>query len=133
MELLYFISGILTVGIVYSILLLRKNQSSYADAIERLQSHQNLSSIRFGDMDEEIDRINLYTLDIKSKLEKDQYTSVAEINKKLEELNSMVNVMNNRLGVNQKVMETSISKTTTEINTLNNRLKALGQDPNFIR
>lgn len=133
MELLYFISGILTVGIVYSILLLRKNQSSYADAIERLQSHQNLSSIRFGDMDEEIDRINLYALDIKSKLEKDQYTSVAEINKKLEELTSMVNVMNNRLGVNQKVMETSISKTTTEINTLNNRLKALGQDPNFIR
>lgn len=133
MELLYFISGILTVGIVYSILLLRKNQSSYADAIERLQSHQNLSSIRFGDMDEEIDRINLYALDIKSKLEKDQYTSVAEINKKLEELTSMVNVMNNRLGVNQKVMETSISKTTTEINTLNNRLKALGQDPNFVR
>jgi len=133
MELLYFISGILTVGIVYSIVLLRKNQSSYADAIERLQSHQNLSSIRFGDMDEEIDRINLYTLDIKSKLEKDQYTSVAEINKKLEELTNMVNVMNNRLGVNQKVMETSISKTTTEINTLNNRLKALGQDPNFIR
>lgn len=133
MELLYFISGILTVGIVYSILLLRKNQSSYADAIERLQSHQNLSSIRFGDMDEEIDRINLYALDIKSKLEKDQYTSVAEINKKLEELTNMVNVMNNRLGVNQKVMETSISKTTTEINTLNNRLKALGQDPNFIR
>lgn len=133
MELLYFISGILTVGIVYSILLLRKNQSSYADAIERLQSHQNLSSIRFGDMDEEIDRINLYALDIKSKLEKDQYTSVAEINKKLEELTNMVNVMNNRLGVNQKVMETSISKTTTEINTLNNRLKALGQDPNFVR
>ena len=55
------------------------------------------------------------------------------INKKLEELTNMVNVMNNRLGVNQKVMETSISKTTTEINTLNNRLKALGQDPNFIR
>jgi len=133
MELLYFISGILTVGIVYSIVLLRKNQSSYADAMERLQSHQNLSSIRFGDMDEEIDRINLYTLDIKSKLEKDQYASVSEINKKIGELGEMTNAMNVRLSESNKVFTKNASDAFTQIQSVKNTLKALGQDPNFVR
>jgi hypothetical protein len=37
MELLYFISGILSVGVTYGIILLRKNQNNYHDALARLQ------------------------------------------------------------------------------------------------
>ena len=51
MELLYFISGILTVGVTYGIILLRKNQNNYHDALARLQHHQNISSIREGNID----------------------------------------------------------------------------------
>ena len=133
MELLYFISGILSVGIVYSVVLLRKNQSSYADATARLQSHLNISSLRYEDMNEDLKAMENLVMDLTSKMEKDQYSSVSEINKKIGELGEMVNAMNVRISTNQKVMETSISRSSTEINTLKNTLKSLGQDPNFIR
>ena len=76
MELLYFISGILSVGITYAILLLRKNQSNYHDALARLQHHQNISSIRSNELSSNVDDLKLWSKDIKNKLEKDQYESV---------------------------------------------------------
>ena len=54
MELLYYICGILSVGIIYAIFLLRRNQTHYHDALARLQSHQNISSIRNGDVKEKL-------------------------------------------------------------------------------
>lgn len=133
MELLYFISGILSMGIVYSIVLLKKNQSNYHDALARLQSHQNISSLRHTDVVEKVDGILGYIKDVENKMEKDQYSSVSEINKKVGELGEMASAINVRVSQNQKILETSISKTTTEINTLKNNLKQLSQNPNFIR
>ena len=133
MELLYFISGILTVGIVYSIVLLRKNQSSYADATARLQSHLNISSLRYEEVNEDLKAVEDLVMNLTSQMEKDQYSSVSEINKSIGEIKEMTNAMNVRISANQKIMETSISRTSTEINTLKNSFKQLGQDPNFIR
>lgn len=133
MELLYFISGILSVGITYSIVLLRKNQSNYTDALARLQSFMNISSIRVEELKEKVGVVEEKYSDIVLKLEKDQYSSVSEINNRIGELSKMTNVMNERVSQNQKILETSISRTSTEINTLKNNLKQLSQNPNFIR
>ena len=133
MELLYYICGILSVGIIYAIFLLRRNQSHYHDALARLQSHQNISSIRNGDVKEKLYDLTEYTKDIKSKMEKDQYSSVSEINNRMGELNKMTSAMNVKITQNQKILETNISRTSTEINTIKNTLKQLGQDPDFIR
>lgn len=133
MELLYFISGILSVGIVYSIVLLRKNQSHYHDALARLQSFMNVSSIRVEELKEKVGVVEEKYSDIILKLEKDQYSSVSEINNRIGEISKMANAMNERVSQNQKILETSISRTTTEINTLRHNLKQLGQDPNFIK
>ena len=133
MELLYYICGILSVGIIYAIFLLRRNQSHYHDALARLQSFQNISSIRNGDVKEKLHDLTEYTKDIKSKMEKDQYSSVSEINNRMGELNKMTSAMNVKITQNQKILETNISRTSTEINTIKNTLKQLGQDPDFIR
>ena len=133
MELLYFISGILSVGIAYSIVLLRKNQSHYHDALARLQSFMNVSSIRVEELKEKVGVVEEKYSDIILKLEKDQYSSVSEINNRIGEQTKMTNAINERVSQNQKILETSISRTTTEINTLRHNLKQLGQDPNFIK
>ena len=70
MELLYFISGILSVGITYSIVLLRKNQSHYHDALARLQSFMNISSIRVEELKEKVGVVEERYSDIIEKLEK---------------------------------------------------------------
>ena len=133
MELLYYIGGILSVGIIYAIFLLRRNQSHYHDALARLQSFQNISSIRNGDVKDKIDELTEYTKDIKSKMKKDQYSSVSETNNRIGELNKMASAMNIKITQNQKILETNISRTSTEINTMKNTLKQLGQNPDFIR
>ena len=133
MELLYFISGILSVGIAYSIVLLRKNQASYADATARLQSHLNISSLRYEEMNENLKAVEDLVMDLTSKMEKDQYASVSEINKKIGELGEMANAMNIRLSESNKVFTKNASDAFTQIQSLKNTLKSLGQDPNFIR
>ena len=133
MELLYFISGILSVGITYAILLLRKNQTHYTDALASLQSYKNISSIRLSEVNEDLDRLTEFITEVKLKMEKDQYGSVSEINKKMGEVTKMTQAMNVRISENQKILETNISRTSVEINTMRNNLKQLSQDPNFIR
>ena len=133
MELLYYICGILSVGITYAIFLLRKNQSHYHDALARLQSHQNISSIRNGDVKEKINELAEYIKDVKDKMKKDQYSSVSETNNRMGELNKMASAMNEKITQNQKILETNISRTSTEINMIKNTLKQLGQNPDFIR
>jgi len=133
MELLYFISGILSAGITYAILLLRKNQTHYTDALASLQSFKNVSSIRLLEVNEDLDRLTEFITEVKINMEKDQYGSVSEINKKMGEVTKMTQAMNVRISENQKILETNISRTSVEINTMRNNLKQLSQDPNFIR
>ena len=133
MELLYFISGILSVGITYSIVLLRKNQSNYADALESLQSFKNISSIRLDAVDEDLEFVETKYSEILSKLEKDQYASISEINGKLKDLSRQTNAMNERLSQINKTLNNHISQSSVERNTLKTNFKKLSQDPNFIR
>lgn len=132
MELLYFISGILTVGIAYSIVLLRKNQSNYHDALARLQSHQNISSMRIADLESEIKEAGRLIADVEVNMEKDQYASVSELNKKIEEIAQMTNAINVREAQLDKLVENNFSKTFSEIQQLKKNIKAIGDDQ-FIR
>jgi predicted nucleic acid-binding OB-fold protein len=93
----------------------------------------NVSSIRVEELKEKVGVVEEKYSDIILKLEKDQYSSVSEINNRIGEISKMANAMNERVSQNQKILETSISRTTTEINTLRHNLKQLGQDPNFIK
>jgi CTP synthase (UTP-ammonia lyase) len=133
MELLYFISGILSVGITYSIVLLRKNQSNYTSALEKLQSFMNISSVNVAELRDTVSLVEEKYFDIIEKLEKDQYASISEINERLKDLSRQTNAMNERLSQVSKTLNNHISQSSVERNTLKNNFKKLSQDPNFIR
>jgi len=133
MELLYFISGILSVGIAYSVVLLRKNQSNYHDALARLQHHQNISSIRNSEYQEKIEAMEELTKDIQSKLEKDQYESIAEINKELVELHGKFNNFRDEVGIAAVTNEKNFGTVFTELGQVKQTVKVMSQDPNFTR
>lgn len=132
MELLYFISGILSVGVLYGIWLLRTVKSSHADLLAQYQSHSNISSIRYGDLSDDLKTVEDLVMDITSKMEKDQYSSVAEINKKIEAIAQLANAINVREAQAAKLAETNFSKTFGEIQQLKKNIKLLSQD-NFIK
>lgn len=132
MELMYFISGILVAGTTYATVLLRKNQSNYQDALARLQSYQNISSMRLSDLEEEIKEVGMLIRDVEAKMEKDQYASVSELNKKIDEIGGLATKTNSKLGEANKVFNKNLSDMSNEMQQLKINLKALGQDPNML-
>ena len=120
MELLYFISGILSVGVIYGILLLRTVKSSHTDLLARHQSQSNISSIRFSEV-----------VDDQSGMEKDQYENLAKINTDLQMVSGLANATNNRLGEVNKVMLKTTSDAFTQIQQLKSNLKQAIQGPNM--
>lgn len=128
MELLYFISGVLSIGTIYAVILLRKNQARYNDALSRLQHFQNITSLRYSDLDEKITDAARLVADVEVKLEKDQYKSVSEINKRLEEVADKTEVVNLRESQLNKLVENNFSKTFTELQSLKNTVKKIGQE-----
>tara|TARA_R110001632_G_scaffold169241_1_gene288097 strand:- start:959 stop:1366 length:408 start_codon:yes stop_codon:yes gene_type:complete len=131
MELLYFISGILSVGIIYGIILLRTIKSSHDDLLARHQSQSNISSIRFSEMVDDMDSLNNLVRDIQSGMEKDQYENLAKINTDLKMVSALANATNNRLGEVNKVMLKTTSDTFTQIQQLKSNLKQAIQGPNM--
>ena len=131
MELLYFISGILSVGIIYGITLLRTIKSSHDDLLARHQSQSNISSIRFSEMVEDMDSLNDLVRDIQSGMEKDQYENLAKINTDLKMVSELANATNNRLGEVNRVMQKTTSDAFTEIRQLKSNLKQAIQGPNM--
>ena len=132
MELLYFISGILTVGVLYGIRLLRTVKSSHTDLLARYQSQSNISSIRFADLDEEIKTAGRLIADVQAEMEKDQYAALSEINKEISEVKALADSTNNRLGDTDKKFTNNIRDILNEIQQLKVNVKALGEDPNFL-
>ena len=132
MELIYFISGILTVGIVYGINLLRYVKSSHTELLAKYQSQSNISSIRYGDMDEELKGLKILIGDIQSKMEKDQYENLSEINKTISEVKDLAVGNKNKALKTELYQNGNIEKAFNEIQTMKNQIRALGEDPNFI-
>ena len=131
MELLYFIIGVLSAGIVYGITLLRSVKSSHTEMLARHQSHLNISSIRSIDVDEAIEDLKLLVNDIQSNMEKDQYESLSEINGKLRDGILLAEANNRKISENAKVFNKNVSDAFTDIQQLKNSLKVLTQNPNM--
>jgi hypothetical protein len=131
MELLYFISGILSVGIIYGIILLRTIKSSHDDLLTRHQSQSNIFSVRFAELVEEVVSLDTLVNDIQSGMEKDQYENLTKINTDLKMVSELANATNNRLGEVNKVMVKTTSDAFTEIQQLKRVLKQAIQGPNM--
>ena len=132
MELIYFISGILTVGVVYGIVLLRVVKSSHTELLGRHQLQSNISSIRNADIDDAIDDLKLLIGDIQANMEKDQYESLGNINKRIKELDTVAYENLNKINQSNQVFNKNVTDAFNEIQQIKRGLKALGQDPNFV-
>jgi len=132
MELLYFISGILTVGVVYGVVLLGKVKSSHTELLERYQSQSNISSIRESDFEVKIKDLNTLLLDIQGKMEKDQYASISEINERIKFLEGLITKNTQNINKSANTFNKDIAEAFSQINQLKRNLNKIGEDPNMV-
>ena len=131
MELLYFISGVLSVGVLYGIRLLRTVKSSHTELLARHQSQSNISSIRHTDIGDTIDDLKLLIGDIQTNMEKDQYESLGNINKRIKELDTVAYENLNKINQSNQVFNKNVTDAFSEIQQVKNALKIMAQDPNM--
>ncbi len=128
MELLYFISGVLVVGIGYGVKLLLSVRSSHTELLERHQSQSNIFSIRSLELNEELGDLKLLIGDIQTNMEKDQYENLDKLNNKTERILGLVNNNTN----SHKVVEAEFQNIKNEIHSIKMNIKGLSEDPNFL-
>ena len=131
MELIYFISGVVTVGAVYSAVYLRSVKSKYEDLLASLQSSSNISSIRDAENGEKMDELNQYIRDVRETLEKDNYTGITELNSKLDVYQESYLGAQTRTNQFINTTDGEIKKIYNEIQNTKAMIRALKEDPNF--
>jgi predicted nucleic acid-binding Zn-ribbon protein len=82
---------------------------------------------------ESLENLESRITSVQDKLEEDSYDNISGITKQLAELNKMTNAMNVRFGDGAKFTEKQLSAAFTEIQQLKTNIKALNQDPNLMR
>ena len=132
MEIIYFISGILTVGVGYGVVLLRKVKSSHTELLKKYQSQSNISSIRESDFDIKIKDLNTLLLDIQGKMEKDQYASISEINERIKFLEGLISKNTQNTNNAANTFNKDIAEVFSQINQLKRNLNKIGEDPNMV-
>ena len=124
MELLYFICGILSVGITYAVVLLKKNQSNYHDALARLQHHQNISSIRNAEVNERLDEM----MEVVRVIQSD-YVPNGDLSERIKNIDNILEEMAKKIAKDRSFTEKVQFDAGNNIQRLNDRINKIGQDP----
>ena len=132
MEILIYISGLLTTLIATLIVVANKFNIKYTKLLASNQSISNITSIRYEEMREKTDDLRILISDIQNTMEKDQYESLSGINKDLKDIGEIAMANNKRIGDNAKVTERNISDLLQQVTLMKGNIKALGQDPNSL-
>ena len=132
MEILIYISGLLTTFIAVLLVAAIKINRKYNLLLDSNQHISNISSIQNGEMREQIDDMRLLMVDIQNTMEKDQYESLSGINKELKHIGDITMLNNKRIGDNAKVFERNISDLLQQVTLIKGNLRALAQDPSSI-
>jgi len=131
MEILIYISGLLTtLGMVIGVTSFKLNKK-YVDLLNKTQSISNISSIRNSENITKLRDLEVLIGDIQNTMEKDQYESLSEINGKLREGILLAERNNRKIGENAKVFNKNVTDAFTQIQQLRSNIKALSQDPNM--
>lgn len=131
MEILFFISGILSVAWLHGVFQVRKIQREYTEVLASLQHTSNISSLRYGETNEKLDETNLYIQDVKDTLGKDSYSGINELNLKLEEFETSFRTVTDRNNNFIGITEGEIKRIYGEIENTQAMIRALKEDPNF--
>ena len=131
MELLYFIGGVLSVGVIYGVWLLRSVKSSHTELLARHQSQSSISSIRNNEFEEQLGDLKILIGDIQASMEKDQYENLSGINQRIKELDTVAYENLSKIEFASGANEKNFSTVFSEIQQVKNALKIIAQDPNM--
>lgn len=127
--LLTFINGGLALATVYHVVSILKVKTQYESMLEQQSTLQNQQTIQNQSLRERADDMKMLIMDIQSNMEKDSYSDLSNINKKISAIEATVEnhakSWQGEQAFEKKVMES--------LSNIKQWMKRMGDDPTLIR
>lgn len=127
MEFLYFINGIMFIGVLYGVFHAKNIKSLNEKLIEQNQLIKNQTTIKYTEIQESVGDVIDLVARIEDEMVKDQYANFSQTNKKMEELETKVTQLLNSLTQLTKESQDNIGKAFSEISQIKTIIKAIQQ------
>jgi hypothetical protein len=132
MELIYFISGILTVGVIYGTYLLINIKKSAREIMAHNTKTIKVFTRRIEDIDAEVSQVTSDLSRIKKEMSTDSYESITSIKEHLLKIDSSVESGKIKLIESNRLFNKNIVDLHNELSTFKRNMNTLQRDPNEI-
>ena len=124
-----FINGALLLATVYYVITAHKTKVAYESMLEHQSSLQARQSYENQLLREKAEDMEVLIMDIQSNMEKDKYSDLSNINKKIQSIETTVN----NHSVSWKEEEKFKGKVMESLANIKQWMKRMGDDPTLIR
>ena len=139
METIYFIIGVLSTVLGYGVYILHTVKKSHTNLLNELDVHKNFLSHKYQESiqayeraNKQVGEIKRYVTDIQDKMNKDSYEQIGTVNNSLEKHIGNFNSYKETPDKLFYTADTQLKKLFEQHSELNEKLKTLSNDPNFI-
>lgn len=127
--LLTFINGSLALATVYHVVSILKVKTQYESMLAQQSTLQNQQTIQNQALREKAEDMEALIMDIQSNMEKDNYSDLSNINKKIQSIETTVN----NHSLSWKEEEKFKGKVMESLANIKQWMKRMGDDPTLIR
>jgi uncharacterized protein (UPF0335 family) len=132
MELIYFISGILTVGVAYGTYLLTNIKKSSISLMAQNTRTIQVFTRRIEDLDGEVSQLSENISRIVKEMSTDNYESITLVKEHLLRLDEATKIDESNLMEANRVFNKNIVDIHNDLSTVKRNISAIQQDPNII-
>ena len=126
---LTFVNGGFAVAVVYYAKEIYTVKSKYEDMLTSQSSLQNQQTVQNQMLREKAEELDMLIMDIQSNMEKDNYSDLSKINKKIQDIEGIIN----NHSMSWKAEQAFEKKVMDSLGNIKQWMKRMGDDPSLIR
>ena len=126
---LTFVNGGFAVAVVYYAKEIYTVKSKYEDMLTSQSSLQNQQTVQNQMLREKAEELDMLIMDIQSNMEKDNYSDLSKINKKIQDIEGIIN----NHSMSWKAEQAFEKKVIDSLGNIKQWMKRMGDDPTLIR
>jgi len=135
MELLYFIGGILTVGLIYGGWFFRQIHKEHQNLLSQnrvLDENQDKIMWEMSVVKARVEGVNNQNIELTDKINTSTFESTMELKKRMDVMDILMNTLHEQINTSNRVNEKSMTKVFNDYQQLRGNVKSLREDPNFL-
>ena len=135
MELLYFISGVLTVGLGYGVWFFKQIKTEHQNLLSQnrvLEKMQDLMEMKMLEVGARVETVDDQNRELIDRINVSTFQSTTELKKRVDDFDILIDSLSTKVTNSNKLTEHSMSKILSDYQQVRSIIKSLKEDPNFL-